>query len=136
MKSQPDVIKSFLEDAYEMPPRLVPPSNYSSLKEEKQSGTKHDEGKADLSLLPRVGLEAEARALMFGEKKYGRYNYTMGFDSHRLVAAAMRHIVAYQDGEDLDQESGLSHLAHAKACLAMMIHCISIDTLRDTRRKG
>jgi hypothetical protein len=125
-----------MEDAYEIPPRLVPPSNWNVPKEEKQSGTKHDDGKADLSLLPKVGLEAEAKALMFGEKKYGRYSYTMGFDSHRLVAAAMRHIVAYQDGEDLDSESGLSHLAHAKACLAMMIHCISIGTLKDTRKKG
>ena len=70
-----------------------------------KSGTKHDTGKVDISLVPLVATEAEARALMFGEKKYGRYNYTQGFETSRLVAACLRHVLAYQDGEDTDPES-------------------------------
>lgn len=97
------------------------------------SGTKHDNGKADLSIVPLVGLEAESRALMFGEKKYGRYNYTQGFEASRLVAACLRHVLAWQDGQNTDPESGLHHLGHARACLSMILHCEQLGTLTDNR---
>lgn len=32
----------------------------------------------------------------------------------------MRHITAFNDGEDLDPESGQSHLYHAMCCLAFV----------------
>jgi hypothetical protein len=96
-------------------------------------GTKHDGGKPDLSLCPRVALEAMAKALMFGEQKYGRYQYLMGFESHRLIAAALRHLTAWQDGEDIDADSGNSHLAHALASIAMLLDCQDKGTLKDTR---
>lgn len=96
-------------------------------------GTKHDADKVDLSLISRVSLEQEARALQFGEKKYGRYNYTKGFEASRLVAACLRHVTAWNDGEDLDPESGLHHLGHAKACLGMLLHIEQLGTLTDNR---
>jgi hypothetical protein len=99
-----------------------------------KGGAKHDEGKVDLTLVPLIALESEARALMFGEKKYGRYNYTQGFESSRLTAAALRHLYAYINGADYDNESGLLHLGHARACLAMHLHCEQLGTLRDNRR--
>lgn len=95
---------------------------------------KNDNSKPDLSLLPSVALEAMSRALMFGENKYGRYNYCNGFESHRLVAACLRHVTAWQDGEDNDPESGGSHLGHALASLAMLLHTIQLGTNKDTRR--
>jgi len=98
-----------------------------------QSGVKNDFQKIDLSLLTRASLEAEASAMMFGEEKYGRHNFRNGFETHRLVAAALRHITAWQDGESLDPESGLSHLNHAKACLGMLITNIADGKAIDTR---
>jgi hypothetical protein len=99
------------------------------------SGTKHDAGKPDLSLLPRAALEEMAKAFMYGEQKYGRHNFKAGFKSHRLIAAAMRHILAWNEGEDLDPESGHSHLGHALATLAMILECDRLKTLEDTRYK-
>ena len=96
-------------------------------------GTKHDSSKADLSLVPLVLIEATAKALMFGEQKYGRYNFRKGFPNHRLIAACLRHVLAYQDGEDLDPESNLPHLAHATACIAMLLQCAKDGTLTETR---
>lgn len=96
-------------------------------------GIKHDSGKTDLSLIPLAAIESEARALMFGEKKYGRYNYTAGFESSRLVAAALRHIYSYNNGSTFDSESGLHHIGHARACLAMLLHCEELGTLTDNR---
>ena len=97
-------------------------------------GKKYDGDKPDLSLIPRAAIEGMARAFMVGEKKYGRYNFTAGMASHRFVAAAMRHIVAWQDGESLDPETGNHHLWHALASLAMLLECERLGTLEDTRR--
>lgn len=99
-------------------------------------GTKHDTGKPDLSLVPLVAIEQIAKALMYGEKKYGRYNYLKGFDSNRLIAASLRHVTAWNSGEDNDPESGLSHLAHALAGLSMLLDCQRVGTLTDGRFKG
>lgn len=96
---------------------------------------KFDGNKPDLSLLPKVALEEEARAFMLGVRKYGRYNYANGLETSRLIAACLRHIVAFQDGEDTDPESGASHLGHARACLAMLLHSKELGTLIDNRLK-
>ena len=99
-------------------------------------GTKHDGGKADLSLVPHIAVSTEAQALMFGEQKYGRYNYTNGFQVSRLTAAALRHIYQYNSGHDVDSESGIHHIGHARACLAMLLHCEELGTLTDNRFRG
>lgn len=96
-------------------------------------GTKHDNGKPDLSLVPYIAVSTEALALGFGEKKYGRYNYTQGFQVSRLTSAALRHLLAYNGGETYDPESGLHHIGHARANLAMLLHCEQLGTLRDNR---
>jgi hypothetical protein len=94
---------------------------------------KFDGAKPDLSLCPTAALEEMARAFMHGEKKYGRDNYRGGMASHRFIAAAMRHLLAWRDGEDSDPESGYSHLGHALASIAMLLECRRIGTLVDTR---
>lgn len=98
------------------------------------AGIKYDQGKPDLSLCPYPALEALAHALGYGCEKYSRYNYCEGFESNRLIAAALRHIHAWNSGEDDDPESGVDHLGHALACLSMLIHCRALGTLTDTRR--
>jgi hypothetical protein len=39
----------------------------------------------------------------------------------RYFAAMMRHIAAHRRGEMFDEESKLSHLAHAGACLLFLM---------------
>ena len=55
-------------------------------------------------------------------KKYAKGNWTNGggFDHSRVFNSLMRHLVAYQGGEDLDPESGLPHLDHIM-CNAMFM---------------
>lgn len=80
-------------------------------------GLKFDQDKAPLELLDRVFLFGVAMVLAFGAKKYARDNWRKGIELSRLIGAAMRHILAFNDGEDNDEESGLSHLYHAGCCL-------------------
>lgn len=82
---------------------------------------KFDGGKPPITLISRTALEEEARVMAHGATKYGRDNWRKGMDFSRLGDAAMRHILAYFDGEDKDPETGLSHLAHARCCLAFLI---------------
>lgn len=90
--------------------------------------------KIDLSLVPPSALIAEARVMALGAKKYGAYNWRERTISSRVyTAAALRHIFTWQDGEDIDPESGESHLAHARACLGILIDAKSLDKLNDNR---
>jgi hypothetical protein len=96
-------------------------------------GRKYDQGKPDYSLLTRAMVEPMIRALMYGEKKYARGNFRNGFTNTRLAAASMRHIMAYLDREDLDPESGVSHLGHAMAALGMLLDNEATGTSTDGR---
>lgn len=85
------------------------------------AGVKHDAGKPPLSWIPVSALEAEARVLAFGGNKYGRNNWRKGLSWTRVLDAGLRHIFAFLEGEDVDPETGLSHLAHARCNLAFVI---------------
>jgi hypothetical protein len=82
---------------------------------------KHDTGKPPISLIARSAIEAEARVMAFGARKYGRDQWRKGFRWSRLIDAALRHVFAIADGEDFDPETGELHAAHARCCLAFLI---------------
>lgn len=80
-------------------------------------GTKHDAEKIRLDLLSTQWLSGVGKVLTFGAKKYAAHNWRQGIEMSRLMGAALRHITAYNGGEDNDPETGLSHLWHASCCL-------------------
>jgi len=84
------------------------------------SAVKADAGKAPISLIPRESIEGVAAVLGFGAKKYAAHNWRGGMQWSRLIDAALRHLTAFNDGEDTDPESGLPHLDHAACCLAFL----------------
>lgn len=83
--------------------------------------TKYDSGKPNMALFPPEAMLEISRVWSFGEKKYAAHNWRKGFAYSRPAAAALRHIFAWLGGQDKDEESGLSHLAHAACCLCMLI---------------
>lgn len=91
------------------------------LKIDIKKAQKFDDNKPPLDLIPYSALELEARVLAFGAKKYDAHNWRQGMDWSRLIGAALRHVNAFNAGEDLDPESGLSHLGHARCCLGFLI---------------
>lgn len=86
-----------------------------------EGGRKFDSGKPPMDLLDRHALEEIARVLEFGAKKYDRHNWRSGISYSRLVAAMLRHINAFNDGEDTDHETGISHMAHAGCCVMFLL---------------
>ncbi len=72
-----------------------------------------DDGKAGLQfILAMPGLYDVAKVGDFGAKKYGQFNYKKGMKWMRLLGSCSRHLVSFIQGEDLDRESGISHIAH------------------------
>lgn len=85
-------------------------------------GTKYDAQKPRWDLLPLGPVEDVVRVLTHGAAKYSDNNWRYVPNAHdRYFAAAMRHLVAYRQGELLDPESGLPHLAHAVCCLLFLM---------------
>lgn len=96
---------------------------------------KFDNDKAPMELLSHKALLEIAKVFGHGAKKYGRYNYKAGLDWTRVIGAAQRHIGAFNSGEDLDPESGFSHLAHAGCCVIMLLDYIRTHPEKDDRYK-
>ena len=92
--------------------------------------------KPRISLVPPVGIVYEALAMANGAEKYGPYNFRdKKVQAMIYIEACMRHLMAWQDGEELAEDSGLPHLAHAKACLGILIDAKESGFLIDNRPK-
>lgn len=84
-------------------------------------GKKNDQDKVRLELLPPEALEEIAWILTFGAKKYDAWNWANGIAYSRVFGAILRHLWAWWLGENLDPESGRSHLAHASCGLLFLM---------------
>lgn len=87
---------------------------------------KFDDGKADWTLVPFEALEGMVKVLEFGAKKYAAWNWTEGggFKWTRLIGSCLRHLFAWARGQDLDPESGLSHIYHAQCNLLFLAYYV------------
>ena len=91
-------------------------------------GRKFDTGKPDYTLLPWDSVEQVVRVLDYGAKKYARDNWRYVDDaSTRYMAAAMRHLSAYMQGQEFDPETGINHLAHACCSLLFVLSLENVD---------
>lgn len=90
--------------------------------------------KPSLHLIPPAASIQEAMVLRSGANKYGPYNWREhSIQATIYISATMRHLAAWQDGEDLDPESGFSHLAHARATLGILLDALSSGKVLDDR---
>ena len=89
---------------------------------------KFDTDKPSLDLLPFSALVEVGKVLSFGAAKYASNNWRSGngLAWSRLLAAAPGKQMPQSSGEDKDGETGLSHLAHAAACVLFLL-AYSVD---------
>lgn len=116
-----------------------------SLLEERDSENtpvKHDQGKPRMDLIrPEFTLEL-GKALAYGADKYNEKhgeipNYLKGggFNYSKILASLERHIAQWKGGENTDEESGLSHLAHAAVNVMFLLTYELTDKGVDDRVK-
>jgi len=98
--------------------------------------TAFGEAKPKLSDTPTIGIQLMGEVHTNGAAKYGRFNWR----EHQVSAtvyydAAQRHLMAWFNGETIDPESGLPHLAHVMACCNILLDAEKSGKLNDNRDK-
>lgn len=90
--------------------------------------------KVPMHLWPKTATTLGSMALLEGALKYGRSNWrAVGIRASIYYDAVDRHMSAWFEGEDIDTDSGLPHLAHALASLAIIVDAIAAGKLNDDR---
>jgi len=91
--------------------------------------------KLPIHLWPETATIMGTMGLLEGMLKYGRSNWReAGVRASIYVDALRRHIGAWFEGEDNAPDSGLPHLAHALACLAILVDAEAAGQLYDDRQ--
>jgi len=112
------------------PPLPQPAAGYPDDNPKTVLGSK----KPALDAVPPIAVLQLGRAMSDGKAKYGPMNWReKRVTSSVYYNAAMRHLMAWWDGEDLAPDSGVHHLAHAMACLAIVLDAESVGKLNDDR---
>lgn len=90
--------------------------------------------KPPMHLVPPSSKIYLSQGFKDGADKYGPYNWRENSVAASVyVGAAQRHLDQWWDGEELAEDSGVHHLAHAMACLAILIDGKETGNLIDDR---
>lgn len=90
--------------------------------------------KAPMSTVPANVLAELGVAMLEGSLKYGRHNYrAAGVRSSVYYDGTMRHMMAWWEGEDIDPDSGVSHITKAIASLVVFRDAMQRGMVNDDR---
>ena len=78
----------------------------------KEKASRYNEGKPKWSLVHYESLVPMIRVLEFGALKYAPFNWQKEMDLKEILESMQRHLAALMDGEEIDKESGISHMGH------------------------
>jgi len=99
------------------------------------TGFKYDSTKVRWDLLPFDAINEIAKVMTYGSVKYEPRNWEKGMSWNRVFASLQRHLVSWFNGEDVDPESKMSHLAHAGCCILYLLAYEFRDDGMDDRQK-
>lgn len=83
---------------------------------------KDNRSKARMDLIPYLPLYGAAEVLGYGAAKYKPNNWRLGLSWSQTFASLQRHLWAFNEGKDIDPESGLPHIDHAMCQLLFLSH--------------
>lgn len=91
-------------------------------------------GKAPMSYLSGPVLMEMGVGMMEGGLKYGAHNYRhSGVLASIYYDATMRHLISWFEGEDIDPDSGLSHITKAMTSLLVLRDAMIQGKFKDDR---
>jgi hypothetical protein len=84
---------------------------------------KFDNKKSNLAILfdTAKALNKVADVMSYGAIKYDRKNWDKCDDKERYISASLRHISEYLQGNTIDDESNIEHLAHSICSLLFVL---------------
>lgn len=90
--------------------------------------------KVSMSVVPATVLSEVALGMAEGALKYGRHNYRIsGCRASVYYDGTMRHLMQWWEGEDIDPDSGLSHITKAISSLIVLRDCMMRGQVTDDR---
>lgn len=90
--------------------------------------------KPPVGLVPPVAVLNIAQAFRDGAAKYGPYNWRADpVSASTYIDAAYRHLMSWADGEERSDDADVHHLAHAAACLCILLDAQAQGVLVDDR---
>jgi len=90
--------------------------------------------KLPLHLVPSTLVAYASLGFLEGALKYGKYNWRVaGVRASIYLDALKRHVEAWQNGEEVEPETGVPHLSSALACLGILVDAKENDKLVDDR---
>lgn len=101
----------------------------------KSKALKFDDNKSQHHLLIDEFIEEMIKVRMMGSKKYKPWDWLHGLEFSRYQDAIKRHLKDFNAGEDVDQESGYSHMAHI-AISAMFLYTFQMLSVGVDDRHG
>jgi hypothetical protein len=96
-------------------------SGVRDFKEFNSGAQKEVIGKLRIDLVPAEMIEGDAEVLTYGATKYADHNWEKGIPFMTSYSAAMRHLMQWLKGVDIDTESGLKHIEQARLNLGMIV---------------
>lgn len=90
--------------------------------------------KAPMSTVSAAVLAEVGVAMLEGAAKYGRHNYrAAGVRASVYYDALQRHMMAWWEGEDMDPDSGMSHITKAITTLVVLRDAMIQGMVTDDR---
>lgn len=90
--------------------------------------------KAPMSTVSAPVLAEVGVAMLEGALKYGRHNYrAVGVRASIYYDATMRHLMGWWEGQDIDPDSGMSHITKAITSLVVLRDAMIQGELEDDR---
>lgn len=133
MISFTDKLHTTAEDAFQLPLLDATTTAAAIVNPKELAGAKKP---ASWSVMPRWVMLQVGRVMSVGAAKYGAFNYRDSSISASVYQDAMeRHLQLWFDGEDTDDETGVSHLASVIASCALLMDAQITGKLNDDRQK-
>jgi len=101
---------------------------------ENKLADRYSDGKIRWRNFPLFLIRPLAQVAQYGEGKYNIYNFLKGGYQNQYLDCIKRHLDSYEDPkqDDLDPESGISHLSHvAWNCLVAIYMLENFPELDD-----
>jgi len=92
--------QDFYSQVYKWNPKDANISSTGSLR--------YNSGKPEIHQVPSCAIKGIAEVLMYGAGKYSKWNWAKGNNYSVPYDSAMRHLMSFWDGEDVDEESKIT----------------------------
>lgn len=101
-----------------------------------EKALRYNQGKPQWHLVHFDSLEPLVRVLEFGAEKYEAFNWMKHFELDDLMDSLMRHVVAINNGELVDKESGQLHVGHIMCNAMFWVYHYNKQNVSETAKEG